>query len=241
MEDICVTTLSYPLPDNFALPNALQNFTEKLLETAARRSSTASLRAVYRLFNGTRTILLDTVPESNIKSFILECQHALRSLNDQVSPLLCLAIFAQIVNSCKETTLSSPEPTKDPVQIPRIQEVCREVFDILNGRHTSKTLDLTVMHAIICCSDGKNITTAEAMERLQLIKEILVTIEPSRKVHWTEAHWGRIQKFCEKIVRPGIEFDVQLMVRSSSTNTNFTNDLSGSLRLCCIGVRSRSS
>lgn len=78
--------LSNPLPDSMALPDSVQNFTRTLLDAAVREPSAASFRAVHQVLNGTKTILLNTIPESVIGAFVVECRQVLESLKDENIP-----------------------------------------------------------------------------------------------------------------------------------------------------------
>lgn len=232
-----MTILSNPLPDHFAFPHAAQQLITNVLDAVARKPSADSLRSVHQLFKGIKTTYLDMIPVIVLSSFMQECRRVLKSSDDHVRPLLCLAIFAQITSGLSDSSSSSSHSITSVEGSPQTKEVRREAFDDLNGQYSSKMLGLIVMRAIHACSEGKNITATEAFEHLQLGNEVMGSIDPGCRIQWVEANSPRIKKLFGKIVRPGIEQDIQLAVSNVIFSSRITSDrLLGTVALLLIIV-----
>ncbi|KAL9621716.1 MAG: hypothetical protein Q9160_003834 [Pyrenula sp. 1 TL-2023] len=214
IQNACVTILSNPLPDHVAFPDAAQQLIRDTLGAVAHKPSAASLRLVHQLFKGIKTTHLDMIPATVLGGFMQECRRVLKSSDDHVRPLLCLAIFAQINSGLRDKSPCSSESITSIEGSPQTKQVRREALDVLNGQYSCKMLGLVVMRAIHACSEGKNITAAEAFEHLRLGNEIMGSIDPGCRTQWVEANSPRIKKLCGKIVRPDIEQDIQLAALS---------------------------
>lgn len=198
--------------------------------------SPGTAESLYRLFSGIRATILDILPDEILVGFLTECKRTLRSLEDHMGNLLCLATLAKIVHPyTNEVAASSPSDqtklgTSDDNTSERQESKqglikhtddkkgeehapwLRGFLQFFGARHGMKTLDLVVARIILACSASSTLSLAESIHGIQLGKEICDAIEPEQRDVWIRNNGAKLMKLCEKILRSGIDANVQAMV-----------------------------
>jgi hypothetical protein len=124
--------------------------------------------------------------------------------------LLCLATFAKIA-SARETDHPSQHGQQPPLWLLNIKH-------FFGPKRGLKTLDLVVLRVIFASSATcNNLTPAKAVESVRLAICIADVVEPEQKSVWISANRPKIAKLCDKVVRSGIDREIQIMVWSLSS------------------------
>lgn len=153
--------------------------------------------------------VLDDVPSEIMSSLQTEFTKTLRNLDDHMGNLLCLATFARIASVRQTNHLSQhgPEPPSWLLNI-------KHFFGPKRGM---KSLDLVVLRVILASSAScNNLTPAKAVESVRLAICIADAVEPEQKSAWISGNRSKIAKLCDKVVRTGIDREIQITVWSLS-------------------------
>lgn len=153
---------------------------------------------------GSPKILIDVSSET-MSSLQTEFTKTLRNLDDHMGNLLCLATFARIASDRQ----SNP-PSQHGPELPSWLLNIKHFFGPKRGL---KTLDLVVLRVILASSaSSNNLTPAEAVESVRLAICIADVVEPEQKSAWISGNQSKIAKLCDKVVRIGIDREIQIMV-----------------------------
>lgn len=146
--------------------------------------------------------ILNEVPAETMTNFQTELTKILRSLDDHMGNLLCLATFARIV----KTDIKHGPKTPPPSWLGNIQH-------FFGPKRGLKTLDLVVLRVILACSANYgSLDAGKAAESVRLAIEICDVLELDRKQAWMAGNSSKIAKLCKKVTRDGIDQEVQMMV-----------------------------
>lgn len=191
--------LSTPLPDSFIIPAQLPSLVLALIESMVRQPTSETITPLYRIITGIRGSILDILPGDSMSRFQSECTRILRKLDDHVSSLLCLAMFARIASA--ETRPSAQRPVW-------LRSIC-QFFDATRGL---KTLDLVFLRVILACSSTTELSPSQSIDCILLAKEICDAVEPSQKTSWIQSGKAKILKLCEKILKADHDIRIQMLV-----------------------------
>ncbi|KAK2802179.1 hypothetical protein FQN51_004860 [Onygenales sp. PD_10] len=158
-----------------------------------------TVRPLYSVMKGICANLLEILPEETMTNFQTQATKILRNMNDHVGSLLCFAMFARV------TSMRCVLP---PGQPPWFQSICH-FFDATRGM---KTLDLIVLRAILSCSGNTHLSVADSIECLELAKEVCDSIDVVQKNEWIRNNKPKVVKLCEKILKPGTNNQIQMMM-----------------------------
>lgn len=162
----------------------------------------ATISPLYKLMTGLQSSpgALNEIPSETMSTLQLELTKTLRNLDDHMGNLFCLATFARIANA------DIKHGPQAPVWLGNI----RHFFGPKRGL---KTLDLVVLRVILACSSScNNLTVTKAAESVSLAIEVCDSVEMDRKQAWIAGNSSKIAKLHEKVMRDGIDQEVQMMV-----------------------------
>lgn len=197
--EACVSMLSAPLPDSFAYPAEIPNFILRLIEITVERPCKETLQALFKAFCGIRGNLLEIMPDGTMVKLQYECTKILRNLDDHMSSLLCLAIFAKIASMPRLSAFREPR---------WFQSIC-QFFDATRGL---KALDVAFLCAILAYSGSSTLSSSERIECLHLAKEICDVVNAEQKKVWITTNKPKIIKLCEKILKSDSNVKLQTAV-----------------------------
>lgn len=190
----------------------------KCLERAVKSLSSETIRPVYLLSSGVESSYLDILPLdilSSLQSQIIRLLSKLDS-DDHLASLLCLAVLANFSSRPKDKGNSQAN-----IQSPPQDEIGPDLADrFLPSRkfflsRVSKTFDLIVIKAITACSQSCKLSTHEIVESLKLSTEIMDAFEGKERKNWLAGNFRKVNKLHEKVLRSGIETEVQCEVRGN--------------------------
>ncbi|MCJ1245812.1 hypothetical protein MMC30_003016 [Trapelia coarctata] len=221
--------LSTPLPQDTATPAALPAFVLQLLDDAVQNVSAASLRPLYLTIKGVGTSLLGVLPPRKLMHLQTELITILRNL-DHSANLHCLAIFATLCagNQCQhgaENALSSQDSESCMGSaVAQTEDIYQPARQFFGAKKACKTLDLVILRAIQSCSSASKMGPAQAIETLQLAREILQAVEHSEKVLWVQKNAAKIRKLYDKVRPSEVDLGVRLAAfELTGSLTNFTS------------------
>lgn len=168
---------------------------------------TRTIRPLYEVVEGLigNSNILKILPIDLMATFQLESTKILRSLNDPMASLLCLATFARIRRLW--------QPTENEPYMPTWLE---NIFQILGPKRSAKTLDLVFISAIMACSSScSGYPPPERVFLVQLAVEICENFDEGLKRSWLATNSPKVIKLCDKLQRPEIGQDLQMMVLGS--------------------------
>ncbi|KAI9715876.1 MAG: hypothetical protein M1812_005696 [Candelaria pacifica] len=211
----CVALLSAPLPHDMPYPASMPGFFLRAVEHAAQTPSATTIRPIYALLAGSCNGLLTILPSQTVARFQEQLIKVLKNLEDHSVNLLCLATFATIIKSQKESSLptseasswiSSPESGPSAENQPRFEPI-RQFF---TPKKAPKILNLVVLRVVYACSGSGNLTSAEALESVKLAKEIVDAVEPNLRDAWLQSNAALTRKMNEKVLKSSIAPDLRL-------------------------------
>ena len=171
----------------------------KCLERAVQSLSSETIRPVYLLLSGVEATYVDILSFDILYSLQNQMIRVLTNLDsdDHLASLLCLAVLAKF-----SSWPGATEALVDPF-LP-----ARKFF----SSRAPKTFDLVVIKAITACSQSCRLSTREIVESLKLSREILNAFDQKERNHWLSGNVRKTSKLREKILRSGIEPQVQCEV-----------------------------
>lgn len=196
--------LSSKLPEDTAVPARIPLFLTTLLQKMVQEPCTRTIRPLYEVVQGFigNLNIVKILPNDLMANFQLEATNILRSLNDPVGSLLCLATFARIRRLWQPTGSESYMPTW-----------LESIFQILGPKRGAKTLDLVFISAIMACSNScSGYSPQERVFLVKLAVEICDSFHEELKRSWLSTNSPKVVKLCEKLRRPEINQDLQMMV-----------------------------
>ncbi|KAJ5624526.1 hypothetical protein N7510_000835 [Penicillium lagena] len=201
-----IALLSIPLPQNVVPPARLGTFISDLISTMADNPCADTITPLYKIMSGLQGSpkVLDDIPSETMSSLQTEFTKTLRNLDDHMGNLLCLATFARIASAWQTNHHSQhgPEPPSWLLNI-------KHFFGPKRGL---KTLDLVVLRVILASSAScNNLTPAKATESVRLAICIVDVVEPEQKSAWVSGNRSKIVKLCDKVIRNGIDREIQIM------------------------------
>ncbi|KAJ5819869.1 hypothetical protein N7474_005460 [Penicillium riverlandense] len=202
----CIALLSSPLPQNMVLPARVGTFISDLISTIADNPCAETITPLYKIMSGLQgsSKVLDDVSSDTMSSLQTEFTKTLRNLDDHMGNLLCLATFARIA-SAGQTNQHSQHGPEPPSWLLNIKH-------FFGPKRGLKTLDLVVLRVILASSAScNNLTPAKAAESVKLAICIADVVEPEQKSAWISGNRSKIAKLCDKLVRAGIDREIQIM------------------------------
>lgn len=202
--DACISILSSSIPESTAVPARIPLFLTKLLQNMVQEPCARTIRPLYEVVEGFigNSNILKILPNDLMATFQVEATNILRSLNDPMGSLLCLATFARIHRLW--------QPTGNDPYMPTWLE---NIFQILGPKRAAKTLDLVFISAIMACSSScSGYSSQERVFLVRLAVEICDNFEEELKRSWLGKNSPKVAKLCDKIRRPNIDRDLQMMV-----------------------------
>ena len=213
---VCTAFLSKPL--DISVPAASSVFLNKVLARAVAKPSSDTIRPIYLILSGlgcsgvwasSQTLLVRLQEE--LKQ-ILNCR---RDYEDQLSTLLCLAVFARLASAQlfasdgrrDSSCLSTPGISDEGLQNRLI--IAQKFF---GPQRASKTLDLTVASARILCSQSCVATLDSIIEGLSLCREIVKSVAIVDKRKWLTNRTSMSKAPIDGILRSDLDHSVQSAV-----------------------------
>ena len=182
------------------MPALFPQFLLHLVEKVTREASAATLRPLHSLITGGRSTSLSILPLNTINQFQEQLIGLLKSLEDQSTSLLCLAIFARISYDHPISAITDHYMKDDDWY-----RLARQFF---TAKRVSKTLDLVILRAILATSGS--IGVPQAVESLQLAAEIVDVIEFRERTAWQEKNLAKLKKLVEKVSQPNVDHTVRV-------------------------------
>lgn len=140
--------------------------------------------------------------------FQAELTKTLRNLDDHMGNLLCLATFARLLSP-----QIGDNEADNAIESPTWLQNIKHFF---GPKRALKTLDLVVLRVILACSSNYgNLTTEESAESIRLAISICEIVDKGQRDCWIEKNSVKLAKLQEKIVRDGINHNVQMLVSIS--------------------------
>lgn len=177
----------------------------------------APLHSLMSSLDGSSS-LLDDIPEDVMTKLQLEFTKTLRNMEDHMGILMSLATFARIASaqSHSQNLQQQQHGSEPPSWLLNIQH-------FFGPKRGQKTLDLVVLRVILACSSNSSfLTPSQAAESIRLAVSIIDAIEPSQKDAWVSNGSSKLAKLCDKVVRDGLEREIQLMVRICAASFDLT-------------------
>ncbi|CRG82883.1 Intracellular protein transport protein USO1 [Talaromyces islandicus] len=217
------TMLSSSIPDDTSVPARIPLFLSKLLQKMVQEPCARTIRPLYEVVEGFigNFNILKILPNDLMATFQLEATNILRSLNDPIASLLCLATFARIRRLW--------QPTENEAYMPTWLE---NIFQILGPKRAAKTLDLVFISAIMACSSScSGYSPQERVFLVKLAVEICENFEEEIKRSWLGTNSPKVVKLCDKLRRADIDRDLQMMA------TFNTSEISNLLSYTVTGLQ----
>lgn len=189
-------------------PGRLPDFIMKLVSAMASNPCTetiAPLHMIMGILNGSPR-LLNEIPDEIMANLQLELTKPLRNMEDHMGILMSLATFARI--SSTQSEHQSPlkkHGSEPPAWLLNIQH-------FFGPKRGQKTLDLVVLRVILACSSSSSFTPSQAADSIRLAVSIVDNIDRDQKISWVASGSSKVAKLCDKVVRDGLDREVQLMV-----------------------------
>ena len=185
----------------------------KCLERAVESLSSQTIRPVYLLLSGVEATYVDILPFQILHSLQNQMIRVLTNLDsdDHLASLLCLAILAKLSSWPRGTEDLKPKAqSNNDIGLVSVDPFlpARKFF----SSRVPKTLDLVVIKAITSCSQSCQLSTDEIVESLRLSREIVNAFDKKERNHWLSGNVRKINKLREKILKSGIEAQVQCEV-----------------------------
>ncbi|KAL4884723.1 hypothetical protein BJY04DRAFT_169746 [Aspergillus karnatakaensis] len=195
---LCISLLSFPLPDGFTPPASLLVFVMQMIERLKANPCADTVRPLYLISNCFQSSgVLYEMPLQVMSCFQTELTKTLRNLDDHMGNLLCLATFARL--AAARTTEEEPMPLQN----------IRHFFGPKRGL---KTLDLVVLRVILACSSNYgNLSAEQSAESIRLGIDICGGVDNTQRERWIEGNSVKIAKLLEKVTRDGIDSSVQML------------------------------
>ncbi len=216
---ICVTLLTDPLPPDIPLPVSAQSFFSQMFEQAVQSPLANNVEAVYLLLDGACQALLGILPQNNLDKFrehLTRMMRTVKSIEDQLLSLLCLAIIAKI-NRCHKARLGSCDTSSDHSSSPHAQSpisahTWEEAQKFYTGERSLKTMHLLVLQVIYVCRGDVKMSQDLALKHVRLAQEILAAVDAQARQSWADNNKPLIRKLHEKVVQSGLTPAIQLEV-----------------------------
>ena len=143
----------------------------------------------------------------------LEFTKTLRNMEDHMGILLSLATFARIISAQNNSGIALNQgKIEPPVWLSNIQH-------FFGSKRGQKTLDLVALRVILACSSSSStLTPYQAAESIRLAVTIIDNIDVGQKNAWVASGSSKITKLCDKVLRDGLDREIQLMVRITRPN-----------------------
>lgn len=189
------------------MPARIPLFLTTLLQKMVQEPCARTIRPLYEVVEGFigNSNILKILPNDLMATFQLESTKILRSLNDPMASLLCLATFARIRRLW--------QPTENEPYMPSWLE---NIFQILGPKRSAKTLDLVFISAIMACSSScSGYSPQERVFLVRLTIEICENFDEELKRLWLATNSSKVVKLCDKLRRPEIDEGLQMMVFNS--------------------------
>lgn len=185
------------------MPAQLPSLVLALVEAMIRSPTPDTITPLYKVISGIRENIFDILPDETMSRFQSECTRILRKLDDHVSSLLCLAMFAKIASA--DTRPSTQRPGW-------LRSIC-QFFDATRGL---KTLDLAFLRVILACSSTTELSPTQSVDCILLAKEVCDVVDSSQKNNWIQSGKAKIVKLCEKVLKVEHDPTIQMLVRRTS-------------------------
>lgn len=182
-------------------PTQLPTLVLTLIVAMVRQPTPDTIAPLYKVISGTRGNIFDILPDDTMSRFQSECTRILRKLDDHVSSLFCLAMFARIASADAQPSDRKPG---------WLRSIC-QFFDATRGL---KTLDLVFLRVVLACSSTAGLSASQSVDCILLAKEVCDVVDPSQKNHWIQSGKVKIVKLCEKIMRADHDPTIQMLVGS---------------------------
>ena len=212
----CLSMLSSPLPGNYPVPASVTGFLEWTVKAAVEEPCAASIRPVYSLLCGLGVDHLNILPVDIVIALQNSLIKVLKSLNEHVGNLLCLAVFANFhlyselrpgySSGSSPWSISSGEKEQAAKHPEDIYGPSRQFFQ---AKRASKTMDLVVLRMILACSSNSELKQDQALEILELSKVIIGAIEGKEKNAWHGRNSAKVDKLIEKVLRKDLDPRIQ--------------------------------
>ncbi|KAI6864930.1 hypothetical protein KC334_g20142, partial [Hortaea werneckii] len=162
-----VSMLSYPLPENVALPASVQVLFLRLVDNAAEHPSTATVKPLNMMLSGTSTLLLGLLSNDILLRFEKQMLGILYSSvrkpsqeTDQHLTLRCLAAISVVVKAADDRLMLTNSFYETQELLASTQQdssrwnanEMRKFF--LGGESVPKTIRLLVLQALSACSSS---------------------------------------------------------------------------------------
>ena len=192
------------------MPANVPGFVLQLLESAVALPSCKTLRPLYKVVRGAGSGMLEILPPRMLLQLQSQLIKLLRNLDDHMASLLCLVICSTLCSnsssvrclaSDSEHALSSQDDQtrSEPSTPQETLDVYHPVRQFFNAKKGFKTIEFVVLRAILSCSSRSDMHFAQAVESLELAKDILKSIDTLQKSQWIEKNSVKVRKLHEKI------------------------------------------
>ena len=198
-------------PSEIALPSNALNLLENLFVRAVQSLSCKDIRSVYRALSGPERSHLDDLAPHILARFQGSLSDLLAKLdvNDPFANLLCLAVLAKFASLPCNASAKSSMAMEDSVLNEPVEDRFSPARKYFTGKRAQTTLNLAVLKVINACSPKSELKLNEAMETLNLSREIIDAVRSDDKQFWMSKNQLKAKKLYEKIVRPGIHKSLQ--------------------------------
>ena len=199
-----VSLLSAPLPS--AVPASISLFLTTILDNILKKPSTEGMLSVYDVLNGLGPTGLSCV--SADVSFRLQDQliKLLKAteIENNSAHLACLAILAKLASAeCRDVIEGSldqagaPGNTTSEGPTHAVRYAAARQFI---AKRATKILDLVVLKVMWSCSRSSKLSTFQALQNLDLAREIKNAIQEEEVKIWQTKNVVKIKKLGEKIL-----------------------------------------
>ncbi|GAB1735585.1 hypothetical protein NU219Hw_g4162t1 [Hortaea werneckii] len=207
-----VSLLSHPLPDNVALPASIQVLFLRLVDNAAEHPSTATVKPLNMMLNGTSTLLLGLLSNEALLRFEKQMLGILYSSvrkpnqgTDQHLTLRCLAAISVVVKAADDRLMLTNSFYETQELLASTQQdssrwnanEMRKFF--LDGESVPKTIRLLVLQALSACSSSGG-SLEERAEVLAHASDLVAVIPQGLRDSWCTSNGQMIQKVQAKAV-----------------------------------------
>lgn len=224
---VCISFLSNALPDESAMPASLPAFLQVLLDALIRCPTVQNIRRLCHVLTGSRSTLLELLPESTLEAFINEVKKILTKGADveHRTTILCLAAMAEVALAlANRTNSSTPDSIWSPngqSTIPARQAWQEVVLHFFDAKKGTQTLNLVAFHVIAACSMGGSLSSSERLEIVALATKVAAVIEPGHKKTWVREKASTVEKLYSKIRQEVLPTAVQTSVREKHKGMSY--------------------
>ena len=192
-------------------PAILPNFVSRLFDKALENPSTETIRPIYSVISGLTFEILEVLQANLLTRLQDQLIAILRvlKLDDHSANILCLAIIAKLASmpQSQEQEFHGVNIVEKPVDK---YHTSRQFF---SSKRASKTIELTVLKAILVCSPNCALSPSQAVETLNLAKIVVDVVNIEDKKLWASKNNAKLKKLFEKISRQDLQSHLRYAVR----------------------------